>query len=348
MDRVLELNGVTHSYGSQIIVENLSLQLERGDIGCLLGPSGDGKTTVLRAIAGFEEITAGEVLINGVCVSRPGWKMAPHKRRIGIVFQDHALFPHMTVAENVGFGLRASLKETQKVVASWLDAIGLRKAEKAFPHELSGGERQRVAIARAMAPKPDLILLDEPFSNLDIELREKLSMQVRDILKGHSATALFVTHDQQEAFAMGDGVGILHEKTVQQWGSAYDLYHRPANRFVADFIGEGIFLPAIVQSDTELTMELGSIRSAQKLSYPRGETVDMLLRPDDIVHDDESSMTAEVRKKTFRGSYILYTLRLASGCEVLSHVPSHHDHPIGCRIGIRLELDHVIAFKRIS
>ena len=210
-----------------------------------------------------------------------------------------------------------------------------------YPHEISGGQQQRVALARALAPRPELLLLDEPFSNLDVDLRERLSLEVREIIKASGATAVLVTHDQQEAFAMADEIGILHEGRIQQWDAAYNLYHRPANRFVADFVGQGVFLPARRRSATELEIELGVLQGDSNGE----ESVEVLLRPDDVVHDDAAPIRAEVVHKAFRGAEILYTLRLESGRKVLALVPSHHNHALGEKIGIRLDVDHVVAFR---
>ncbi|HEY0955407.1 MAG TPA: ABC transporter ATP-binding protein [Roseateles sp.] len=349
----LTLDRIDIAYGARPVVRQLSLTLARGRIGCLLGPSGCGKTTVLRAIAGFEPLMAGEIRLDGERVSFPGWELAPERRRIGMVFQDHALFPHLTVADNVAFGLRGVADARQRV-QQMLDTVGLGHAAARYPHELSGGQQQRVALARALAPRPRLLLLDEPFANLDVELRERLGTELRGLLAESQTTALLVTHDQHEAFAIADEIGVMSEGRIQQWDSAYQLYHRPANRFVADFVGEGAFLPADVIGDFELQLELGVVRSQQPIrcaehgdSCGQGCAVDALLRPDDVVHDDASPITAEVVGKAFRGAEFLYTLRLSSGARVLSLVPSHHNHAIGERIGIRLEPDHVVVYKRL-
>ena len=294
--------------------------------------------------------------MHGEIVSRAGQRVAPEKRRIGMVFQDYALFPHLSVEENVAFGLgRKAQPDAHPRVRQLLATVGLAGQGDKFPHELSGGQQQRVALARALAPRPELILLDEPFSNLDVGLRERLSLEVREILKREGSTAIMVTHDQNEAFAMADEVGIMHEGRIQQWDAPYNLYHRPANRFVADFIGQGVLLPGIVAAGTHVEMELGQLVSDMPIECSEtctgchdGCEVDVLLRPDDVVHDDRSPLQAEVLHKAFRGAEILYTLRLASGARVLSLVPSHHNHAIGERIGIRLDADHVIAFKRAA
>ena len=349
----LELIGVVQRYGNHTVVDGVDLRLESGQIACLLGPSGCGKTTLLRCIAGFEDIAGGEIRLHGKVVSSAGHRLAPEKRRIGMVFQDYALFPHLTVEENVAFGLGRHPQEDSPLrVRQLLATVGLQGQGNKYPHELSGGQQQRVALARALAPRPELILLDEPFSNLDVGLRERLSVEVREILKREGSTAVMVTHDQHEAFAMADEIGLMYEGRIQQWDVPYNLYHRPANRFVADFIGQGAFLRGKVLDDHRVQIELGVLDSAQPLvccadcaGCVHGSPVDVLLRPDDLVHDDASPLRAEVVHKAFRGADILYTLRLAGGARVLSLVPSHHNHAIGERIGIRLDVDHVVTFS---
>jgi iron(III) transport system ATP-binding protein len=339
---LLEVENLRHSYGEQEVVRNLSFSLAHGAIGCLLGPSGCGKTTVLRCIAGFEAVQEGEIRLNGKVVSRPGANLPPEKRRIGMVFQDYALFPHLRIADNIAFGLHGlGAAERAARLAELAELVGLADVLQKYPHEISGGQQQRVALARALAPRPELLLLDEPFSNLDVELRERLSHEVRDIIRASGATAILVTHDQHEAFAMADEIGVLHEGRIQQWDVPYNLYHRPANRFVADFVGEGVFLPARALNGRELEIELGVLQGD---SHGIKE-LEVLLRPDDVVHDDAAPTQAEVVHKAFRGAEILYTLRLASGRKVLALVPSHHNHALGERIGIRLDVDHVVAFQ---
>ena len=350
----LELNGVVQRYGKNTIVDGVDFRLEKGQIACLLGPSGCGKTTLLRCIAGFEEIAGGEIRLHGKVVSSTGQRVAPEKRQIGMVFQDYALFPHLTIEQNVAFGLgRKPAADAHLRVRQLLATVGLGGQGEKYPHELSGGQQQRVALARALAPRPELILLDEPFSNLDVGLRERLSAEVREILKREGSTAILVTHDQNEAFAMADEIGIMYQGRIQQWDVPYNLYHRPANRFVADFIGQGVLVPGVVGILNSVRMELGTLTSDTPVECSEtcahcdnGCKVDILLRPDDIVHDDQSKLQAEVLHKAFRGADILYTLRLASGTEVLSLVPSHHNHALGEKIGIRLDADHVIAFKK--
>ncbi|MES3015954.1 MAG: ABC transporter ATP-binding protein [Pseudomonadota bacterium] len=351
-DPVLTLHDLSHRYATRDTFAGLDLALAPGTICCLLGPSGCGKTTVLRCIAGFERVGAGEIRIDGAIVSSRALHLAPERRRVGMVFQDYALFPHLNVARNVAFGVRdPALARTR--VAQLLETVGLAGAGARFPHELSGGQQQRVALARALAPQPRLLLLDEPFSNLDVALREQLAVEVRAILKATGTTAVFVTHDQNEAFAMADEIAVMNDGRIQQFDSAYNLYHRPANRFVADFIGQGVFVEATVLDAQRLRIELGEVRSSTPIVLPGaaappapGSRVDVLLRPDDVIHDDASPIQASVQQRAFRGAEILYTLRTDAGARVLSMVPSHHNHRLGERIGIRLDMDHVIAFER--
>ena len=340
----LQLEAISAGYGARTVLHALSLRLADGTLGCLLGPSGCGKTTALRAIAGFEPIRTGRILAGDELLSAPGHTLAPEKRGIGMVFQDLALMPHLDVAANVAFGLHRLGRSARAArVTELLELVGLSGSARAFPHQLSGGQQQRVALARALAPRPRLVLLDEPFSSLDVELRERLSQEVRAILLHEKTAALLVTHSQFEAFAMADTIGVMREGHLHQWDTAYNLYHRPADRFVADFVGEGRLLPGIRRDDGAVEMELGVLPARD--AGPHGGPVDILLRPDDVVHDDASPVQAMIMARAFRGAEFLYTLRLDSGQELLSLVPSHHDHAIGTRIGIRLDVEHVIAFE---
>jgi iron(III) transport system ATP-binding protein len=282
-----------------------------------------------------------------------GVHVAAERRRIGMVFQDYALFPHLSVADNVAFGIAALPKaERQARVQEVLDLVGLAHAAQRAPHQLSGGQQQRVALARALAPRPRLLLLDEPFSSLDVDLRERLAQEVRAILKASGTTALLVTHDQFEAFAVGDTIGVMHQGLLEQWDDAYTLYHRPVSRFVAEFIGHGVFAPAQVVTCAHgacVQTPLGEIHDVAGAPLPaslRLGDCDVLLRADDIVHDDASPVRALIERKAFRGSEFLLTLRLQTGERVMAHVPSHHDHHVGEWIGIRAEVDHVVTFPR--
>lgn len=398
---MLDIKNLSLSYADQEVLKNLSITLEQGEIGCVLGPSGCGKTTLLRAIAGFKSVQQGAIWVNNklVCDGKTDTPVA--QRKIGVVFQDFALFPHMTVFKNVAYGLSKLAKNEASMLAQEaIDLVGLDEVKNKYPHELSGGQQQRVAIARALAPKPDLLLLDEPFSSLDPDLRERLSSEIRSIIKLQNITALLITHDQTEAFAMADKIGVLHDHQCQQWGTAYDLYHEPATEFIANFIGEGVFISAKVvksashegggtrtstQHDLCLETQLGrfylptSAHSEDHLSshapvhslgteqvneqgteqgitpsgynskppyvFKEGDHAKLLVRPDDLRHQDESTLKARVVGRSFRGAHILYRLSLNDKKQtLLCLAPSHHDHQLGESFGIHLELEHVICF----
>ena len=333
-------------------VQQVTLGLRAGEMGVLIGPSGCGKTSLMRAIAGLEPVTAGQVKLDEHILSGPDQQVPAEHRRMGMVFQDYALFPHLSVEDNVGFGL-AHLPAAQRRqrVQEVLRLVGLSSSAGRHPHQLSGGQQQRVALARALAPQPQLLLLDEPFSNLDVDLRERLAHEVRNILKEAQTTALFVTHDQLEAFAIGDTIGVMSQGRLHQWDDAYTLYHRPATRFVAEFIGHGVFTPATLRMDGQqvvIQTAVGDLTDVAECPLPsafESGQCDVLLRADDIIHDDEAPVKAEIIRKSFRGSEFLYTLRLPSGETVMAHVPSHHNHVVGEHIGIRAHVDHVVTFS---
>ncbi|MFN0160262.1 MAG: ABC transporter ATP-binding protein, partial [Burkholderiales bacterium] len=326
---LLTLDHVGVAYAGVAAVHEVSFALKRGEIGCILGPSGCGKTTVLRAVAGFEPLVRGSIILDGTTISRVGDTLEPENRRIGMVFQDYALFPHLSVARNIEFGLRRlSSQERTARVQELLALTGLQGSAQKYPHELSGGQQQRVALARALAPRPELLLLDEPFSNLDTELRERLSLELREILKRAGTTAILVTHDQHEAFAIADCIGLMNAGRLEQWSAPYELYHRPQSRFVADFIGQGVFVTGKVLAGNTVAIEFGDLDSDVPMpclqgcdSCGKGCAVEVLLRPDDVIHDDDAPLKAEVLRKSFRGAQFLYTLRLPSGREVLALVP---------------------------
>ncbi len=347
MTAQLDVEDIDAGYDDLQVLNQVSLTLQPGEIGCILGPSGCGKTTALRVIAGFESIWRGRIGIGGIEVASRKKSLPPERRNIGMVFQDFALFPHLRVDDNVGFGLRRwERRERQARISEMLAIVGMPAYARAYPHQLSGGQQQRVALARALAPRPSILLLDEPFSSMDVELREQLAREVRNILKQENHTAILVTHDQSEAFAMADRICVMHEGRIQQQGSGYDLYHRPANRFVADFIGQGVIIPAEVQDSHTVKTDLGTIRGEDAIDSAPGETVDVLIRPDDVIHDDRSSESAIVVEKAFRGADFLYFLRMDSGVEIMCLAPSHHDHRVNERIGIRLDVDHLVTFPR--
>ncbi len=334
-------------YNGHAVLEDVNLSLNQGEIACLLGPSGCGKSSLLRAIAGFEPVMTGVVTINGRQVAAKGFSLPPEQRKTGMVFQDFALFPHLTVRGNIAFGLRKMSKaKRQQRVDELLALIGLTTISDKYPHQISGGQQQRVALARAMAPRPDILLLDEPFSSMDSEMRAQLAREVGSLLRRDGMTAIMVTHDQHEAFAMADHIGVIGSGKMHQWGKAYDLYHRPADRFVAGFIGDGVLIPGDIVGQNQVKTELGIISGEIDPAKLRSRQVDLLLRPDDLIHDDNSPLKADIVARDFRGALYLYTLRLESGQRVLCLVQSHHDHKIGEKLGIRFEAKHLPIFSR--
>jgi iron(III) transport system ATP-binding protein len=345
----LEVKNVSVAYGGPPVVKEVSFNLAAGQIGCLLGPSGCGKTSLLRAIAGFEPLVSGEIILHGKKVSVVGKTVPPEVRKIGMVFQDFALFPHLSVSQNISFGMRGVKKSaiTQRV-DTLLELMGLTEFGAQYPHELSGGQQQRVALARAMAPKPEILLLDEPFSSMDAELREQLASDVRTVLKKDGITAILVTHDQIEAFAMADEIGVFGEGTLHQWDVAYELYHRPADIMVSEFIGLGVMVSGQVLENRKISLPFGSTIGPAPDSCEAGCSVQVLLRPDDIIHDDNSPLTFEIEDRSFRGAEFLYTLKIPQGGKILCLVQSHHDHKIGEKIGVRLDVQHLTSFPEID
>jgi iron(III) transport system ATP-binding protein len=311
MHTYLDLNRVSIAYQQTPIIHDFSLSLAQGQLGCLLGPSGCGKTTLLRAIAGFEPLTHGQIKLENRVLSAPHYTQVPEQRQIGVVFQDYALFPHLTVAQNIAFGIRQQSKAQQYTrVQALLDLVSLPDFGKRYPHELSGGQQQRIALARALAPKPRLLLLDEPFASQDISLRESLAQEVRAILKQTQTTALLVTHDQHEAFAMADKIAVMQAGRLQQWASAQVLYEQPSNRFVADFIGQGSLLKAELVDDSQIKTALGTVSHPQAIQFKRGESMHLLIRPQQVQVTSTGDYQAGVVSCVFRGENYLLRLQL--------------------------------------
>lgn len=347
MSALLQVDGIECRYDQLVITQEISFSLNQGDICCLLGPSGCGKTTLLRTIAGFDQVYAGQIKLNGEPISSPSMMVQPEQRRVGMVFQDYALFPHLSIADNIGFGLRKlSDHDRKKRVHEMLELVNMQELASRYPHELSGGQQQRVALARALAPRPQLILLDEPFSNLDFELRKHLGLEVRRILKSLNISAVLVTHDQTEAFAMADYVGVLNQGRLQQWDTPFNLYHEPRNRFVANFVGQGYFIPGTLKEHHQVQTEVGLFEGNRAYPWPEGTAVDVLLRPDDIIENPSGHIKAIVEQFTFAGSATLYRLRLPSGQIVESMFNSHAEYAIGEQVGIEMKADHLILFKK--
>jgi len=345
MPVLLEVKDIVVSYGRKPVLHDVSLHVNRGSFSCLLGPSGCGKTTVLRAIAGFEPLDRGEVRLREDVVSSSGLTTPPERRKVGMVFQENALFPHLTVEGNIAFGVKGKRESRwRETVNEMLDIVGLRGLGDRYVHELSGGQQQRVALARALAPAPEVILLDEPFSSLDVDLRVWLGTEVKDILTQRGVTTVLVTHDQSEAFALSDQIGVMRDGRLLQWDTAYNLYHEPADRFIAHFVGQGVFLRGTLISPDAIDTELGVIRGDRAYGWPLGSPVDVLLRPDDILPDPKGNLSATVVSRAFKGAQILYGLKLSTGSSLLSLFPSHHNYDTGETVAIRLAVDHLVAF----
>jgi iron(III) transport system ATP-binding protein len=316
---MLDIKNVSLGYGATVVVQGVSMHLAQGEIGCLLGPSGCGKTTLLRAIAGFEPVRAGAIELHGRVVAQPTQSVPPQLRDIGMVFQDHALFPHLNVADNVAFGLhRIGKTERLLRVQEMLALVGLEGMGDRWPHQLSGGQQQRVALARALAPQPSLLLMDEPFSSLDTSMRESIAREVRSILKRAKATALMVTHDQNEAFAMADNIGVMARGQLMQWGNAVQVYCQPATTDVAQFVGEGALVAATPTAAGQWQTALGIVPNGHP-HYETAQGVQVLLRPEHVCVSDRG-VSAKVLERTFRGSHFVFELALPDGQRVMAKV----------------------------
>lgn len=345
MSKQLELKSISVAFDQVNVVNQINLSLKEGEIGCLLGPSGCGKTTLLRSIAGFETPSEGEIWLHNRQVSSQTEQIPPEKRRVGMVFQDFALFPHLTIADNIGFGLEHLAKpERANRVTELLHLIGLEEAARRHPHQLSGGQQQRVALARAMAPRPDILLLDEPFSALDPELRTQLANEVRSLLHKDGITAILVTHDQTEAFAMADRIGVMSHGSLHQWDSGYNLYHRPDTDFVAGFIGRGVLLPARIADRQHVETPLGKLACNLPSDIELNRQVRLLLRPDDIAIG-QGDLKATVLTRLFQGADYLYSLTLDSGEKVECLAPSHQVLSVGDTISLSLDIRDLVLFS---
>ena len=340
--KFLSLKNVVLTHANDIILKNICFDLHLGEIGCLLGSSGCGKTSLLRAIAGFEEISSGEIRLNNKIISSDNFFMKPEQRKIGMVFQDYSLFPHLNIFDNVMFGLHNLTKENAKKRAlEIIDQVGLKNKIQSMPHELSGGEQQRVSLARALAPNPSLILLDEPFSNLDSELRESLSSDLRVLLKTNQTTALLVTHDQKEAFAIADSIGVLSDGYINQWDDAYSLYNNPQNETIASFIGKGSFFDGKFNHMNEIETSIGNFpcNNDRSSNY---EIIKVFVRPENVSFNLSSNLKGKIIHKKYYGPDYLYTLTLPNNDELL--VSSEIDFTIGEVIGFDIQSENIKFF----
>ena len=327
----VQLANVSKSFGLTHAVEGVTLDVHPGELFAVLGPSGCGKTTLLRLIAGFERPDGGGVTVGGRRVAGEGVWVAPERRRIGMVFQDYALFPHLTVERNVAFGCRRGERDGPQRA---LELVGLQHKAGRHPHELSGGERQRVALARALAPGPDVVLLDEPFSSLDAALRAGLRREVELILRDAGATAILVTHDQEEALTLADRLALMRDGRIVQVGAPEEVYAQPSGRWAAQFVGEVNVLPGVLRGDAVHT-EVGSFDLARPATEPTHSSVHVAVRPEQLEFRAGREPNAEVVEREFRGHDVLYRLRHAGGRTLLVQLPSLELHEPGERVYVR-------------
>lgn len=336
---ILHLKGITKQFVKATIaaVEGVTLALPQGDVLGLLGPSGCGKTTLLRLIAGFEEPQAGTIKISNRIVAGNGNWITPEQRDIGMVFQDYALFPHLTVAKNIAFGLHNSRKKalfnTQKRTAEVIALVGLQGLENRYPHQLSGGQQQRVALARAIAPQPALVLLDEPLSNLDVQVRLRLRQEVRDILKNTGTSGVFVTHDQEEALSISDWVAVMQQGQLEQFGTPEAVYREPTSRFVAEFVTQANFLPAKRRGDLWET-EVGCFKASTHESFEDG---DLMIRQEDIRLKPNDNATVVIGDRQFLGREHSYCLLTLSGQKVFARMTCSMAIPIGTKVQLSVD-----------
>ncbi|NOI29198.1 ABC transporter ATP-binding protein [Vibrio coralliilyticus] len=343
MSCALSINNLTCKYDEQTtVLESLSLEVEHGEIVCLLGASGCGKTTLLKSIAGLLPLSSGSMSLNCMTIDDGKHWLPPEQRNIGMIFQDYALFPHLTVEENVAFGLKALANGDRKAkVAEMLELVHLTGFEERYPHQLSGGQQQRVAIARSLAYKPDLLLLDEPFSNIDTQVRHELIAEIRKIFKKHGVTAIFVTHSREEAFAFADKMAVMNHGVIEQYGTASELYYQPSSKFVADFLGGGSYLIAKRVSESEFETELGLVEAQAQQEIQLQAECELLLRPQhvQISATEESSVT--VLEQQFMGDHCRYVID-ASGSRLLAS--SAEPLSIGQPVSVKVETQGVLAF----
>ena len=341
----LEIEDVSLSIEGNLILDNLSLNIDEHEIISLIGPSASGKSSLLRIIAGFENVDSGKVKLSGLVVDDRSTIVQPQNRNIGIIFQDLALFPHLSCKDNIIFGItNYSENHKRQRLDRLCNLLDITSIKDKFPHEISGGQQQRIAIARALAPGPEILLLDEPFSALDEELKETLIHDVKNLLKEEKITTIVITHNIKEAFQLSDKIAFLDNKKIIQFDTAYNLYHKPYTKEIANFCGIGSFIKGTVIDNNHVSTILGDL-FGDTSKYKVGSNVSVMIRPDDIIHDDNSSQSAKVLEKIFFGSDFLYKLEISEGEKIFCYTPSHHNHAINEVIGIKPVIDHLILFS---
>lgn len=342
---IIEVSGVSKRFSrsDNPAVSNLSFSINAGETLAILGPSGSGKTTTLRMIAGFEDPDAGEIRIGNKKVASPGFSVPTEKRGIGMVFQQFALFPHLTVEQNVAYGLAVpDASEKSQRVNDALRLVGMEGYGKRYPQQLSGGQQQRVALARALAPQPIVLLMDEPFGSLDMSMRATMRREVKSILHQTNTTTILVTHDKDEAFALADKILLMNDGKLHQFGSPENVYHNPADRFVAEFVGTANFIPAKFENGKIVT-ELGSFTFTGDVP---GREFDLLLRPDDIQIESDARGNNSVLRREFKGADNLYQIQLASGRTLWTNGSSFPALDNGEKVSLKLTLAHVVLYPK--
>ena len=357
----VSIETLSHCFGQgsmrRQVLENISLSIpKKGDCICLLGPSGIGKTTVLRAIAGLIKIPSGSIILKEKILNNNNIFVEPEERNVSLSFQENALFPHFTVEENIKFGIQRSLFCSKNKngplkfsMEELLDLFFISNLKKKYPHEISAGQAQRVCVVRSIIHNPDLLLLDEPFANLDQNLTEKVQINLKEILKEAGMTSIIVTHDKYEAFYLADYCGILLDKKMVQFDKPYNIHHKPNSKEVVDFFNRGVLISAKVIGKNKLfNEELGEIQGEFSKDYPLNEQVELLIQPEDLIHDDESDLKLEVVDKKFRGTNFVYTLKTGSNNLLPVFVHSHHEHlhQENEKFGIKkpIFIDHLVCF----
>ena len=351
MKNFFEINNVTFVASKKNKVNNVSLKIENeGDVICLLGPSGIGKTTILRTIAGLEKINSGSISLNGKVISSNKIHVEPEDRNISLSFQDNSLFPHYNVIDNIKFGADRNSRKTKKLkLDDVIEFLHLENIKFKYPHEISSGEAQRAALARSLLSMPDLLLLDEPLSNIDQNFKEEIQVKLKQILRDYKITTIIVTHDSYEAFYLGNKCGIILNGQLKQYDDPYNVHHFPNSIEVVNFLNKGILIPATVVDERTLeNSDLGIIEGDFIKHYPKGSNVKLLLQPEDLEHDDKSSLKLEVVDKKFRGTNFIYTLKTQSNLLIPVFVHSHHvhQHEVEEKFGVKkpIHIDHIVCF----
>ena len=351
MKNFFEINNVTFAASKKNKVNNVSLKIENeGDVICLLGPSGIGKTTILRTIAGLEKINSGSISLNGKVISSNKIHVEPEDRNISLSFQDNSLFPHYNVIDNIKFGADRNSRKTKKLkLDDVIEFLHLENIKFKYPHEISSGEAQRAALARSLLSMPDLLLLDEPLSNIDQNFKEEIQVNLKQILRDYKITTIIVTHDSYEAFYLGNKCGIILNGQLKQYDDPYNVHHFPNSIEVVNFLNKGILIPATVVDERTLeNSDLGIIEGDFIKHYPKGANVKLLLQPEDLEHDDKSSLKLEVVDKKFRGTNFIYTLKTQSNLLIPVFVHSHHvhQHEVEEKFGVKkpIHIDHIVCF----